>query len=260
MILRVIQMNADRAAYIVAVGELIKFKEITEPMICYQYNNSPKDVIIILGTEPAANLLKLEEIPEDVKLFRSTKGHNILGREGSRVITFSKGTLNLSIMTPKNTDIKTILTNHSLAVIKVCRKYGINAFQEGNDIKFHHNGYNRKFSGIIAHTYENGITYGIMISFDINIELMKKVYNFTHKKFANKETPEEMEKYIGCLHDINPDLDIYETVEEIYREFADLCEFEYTPSEFTDEELSIILRQQQLLDNDSWVYDGIYPE
>lgn len=256
MRLRVINETLSRSQ-LLAVNEFVNSMIIKEPMVFYAVKKDPVNVLVVVGAEPLNSLLNMDTIPKDTNIIRSPKYYHQL--ESSRVLAFSKGTTNVTLLLPTDTDIKSTVEAYSLAILRMCKEYNINAFVDGNDLKFEYKGHKRKFCGMLPYQNINGICIDIIISFDIDTDFMEQSYNFTHEKFADKEDPNRIKTYVGGLKDINPNINPAKAMQYINKEFANICGYEYIKDKFTEEEKLIIDKLYDSFSQESWIMDGVYP-
>jgi hypothetical protein len=228
---------------------------IEEPILTYRVSpyKTTRNIIYYLGQEPIENMVHLDKVPEDTEIIKSMRTDG-----PSRVIFLSSDVASISIFIPDTMDYSSVVQNYRLAIVGVCRRYGVHAFVKGNDALFDDGTYEKKFFGVSDLRANNCTIVTGMMTFIADTEFMNNVLNFSHSSLAKKNIT-DTSTYIGGLEEVIPNMDREAFTAEIGVEFANLLGLNHNEVTVVTDQKTIVDKQGVPLANDNWIVRGIYP-
>jgi hypothetical protein len=262
MKLRVIESD------LIGVWELGKYTEIKEPTLVHYKargreganaphytnpNGERKIVVSVIGRDPLAEMFIMDQVPENVMFIRSARGVNL----PSRGIFHSQGDLQIDLLVPKRMKVQEVVKVFSQTVADTCVDHGIEAFISGNDVKFRTGDLKKKFSGTTVVETKTAMVVSTMVTFNIDVDLMNQVYDFTHKKFQ-KEEPIDLNSTVGGLNEIS-DITPETFMGTFIPKLAEGLKLEYYIDSLLPGERKTIEYRQTILNTRDWIVNGNYP-
>lgn len=214
-------------------------------------------ILILANILPLSQQFNHQDIPPDLPLGRL----NIPIKDPSNAL-FEHGTLGIILSVPDDMGIQEGQRALQAACVSVLRNKGLDVEYPGygNDLFLGGDLAGKKFSGCHSFTYGNNTKTGLILTFDFDIQLAKRLYNLTTKKFTKKGQVKDISHIVGGLHEMAPDLDAGEVASGVATALAVRLGLELQPDNFTVSEET---RRQELrnkLQSQDWIENAIWPK
>lgn len=228
-----------------AVDHEIEFKE---PTIIAGYPSKP--FLMLSGDYPVNEFLKAEEIPTDLKIVRVP----LPKKHKAGVLCLSENVAQITLHLPPNLIESTILERALIAnTIKTLGMQKLGITLKGNDLLFK----GKKFFGTFKCKMINDWDYYVTnISFEMNYDLMNKIYKLDTKKMTKKGSIKNMQEIVIGIDEFKAGINREEFLDKFVYNLAQRFDWEVENGTFNKEELERIDEMSQILSSKDWVYNN----
>lgn len=253
----------DPSEFLSPLWEFARKGNLTTPVLAKGVLN--RDTITFANLEKWDKFIYPDKIPPERELTR------YYSPRGRGTMAFETGSLIYSLFVPisllEELEISSDSVTKSLMaiVIKVLKKHGIQSGsspwrQNSFDLCYKVGDKWKKFSSFI-NTKDFGKCYttGFFIAFDVDLDLMRKLYKMETDKFKSKGFPKDIGDVVGGLHEVSPDIDVG-AFDEIPQLVAEQFGWELKEDILTQEEKKKWKALAEKLKSEEWIKYGKHPE
>jgi len=228
-----------------------EYTKIIVPKCPVIFSYSPDTTTInVGGSDSLEKRVKVENIPDGVKIIRYSNQTNA-------IYILSSGIISFVIHYPDINEFKSLDKAVKAIIFKTLKEYGVPLIKKNNDIYFLKDGMKKKFFGVMEYSFIDGwksMIFSITLKFDF--DLANKIYKFDDNKFTKKGKIVDISKIVGGLHEIKPDIDRNKIIEKVTQEIANRFDLLIEKSNLTDEELDKMNKLVDKFDNKDWYLYG----
>jgi hypothetical protein len=212
------------------------FDDIEPMVIIYRVD---RVVLETVGTTKLSDHIYIDKIPNKIPIRRFRGSNDKYG-----VIIMSPHVICIILILPDLVD------DYSIPILKYFRNKHISCYMKGNDLYFSKDSYDKKFGGTQIQTWDNGWTsYGIIISYDIDSNILNVIYKQNSPKFNKFSDVSSLNNHIGGLLEADSNLSIKEDMVNLLNEYQSHFSCSNNVDSFNDYEINVLLEKSMEISN-----------
>ena len=250
MNIRYINLGELSGAEISAEHELTLHTDLETPVITSYCAKKP--TLTMTGDYQIDKYIYADKVSENIDIAMI---YSQQGQAGSLLLDNNSMLIHLHI---KEEYLKGNVKKMLLAsIVKVMKKHKIVLSRslhndDSNDLVINENVIYKKIGGTWQNSYRKGwLTFGILVCFKPNIEIMKQIYRMDTDKMKSRDVS-KIEDVITGIGDLDKNKIVFEISEMI----AKRIDFKLIVSEFTLLEKETIKKSIPLLSSKDWIYNA----
>jgi len=237
-----------KAKFLLPIWEYTKII-VPECPIIFSYS-SDTTAINVGGSDSLEKRVEVKNIPDNVDILRYSNQTNAIYILSPDIISFV-------IHYPYIDEFKLLDKAVKAIIFKILKEYGIPLIRKNNDVYFLKDGMEKKFFGIMEHSFVDGwksMIFSITLKFDF--DLANKIYKFDDNKFTKKGDITDISKIVGGLYEVKLDIDKNKVVVDIIQKIAERFGLVVEEKSLPKTILSKMNKLVEKFDNKDWYLYG----